>query len=168
MTPFVTWRAVAAMLAWLLVSAVAPWPGGPVHTGASEPVKPRREVPGSIGTVAPRSVDSAGWLDQLTAVVVVQRSLAGTRGEAGSYDAYVGQIVLVRSLYERGEWSGAFATMNRFMDMLEAREGGISGQAADALWDYCYVVTPPALHDVKRHRQWWEKHVEWERFFWEE
>ena len=65
----------------------------------------------------------------------VRQRLAGTRGEAGSYDACVGQFVLVRSLYERGEGSGAFAAMSRFMDMLEAREGGISGRAADELWD---------------------------------
>lgn len=64
MTPFVTCRAVAAMLAWLLASAVAPWPGGPVHTGANEPVKPRREVPGNIGTVAPGpSTRRVGWIN---------------------------------------------------------------------------------------------------------
>ncbi|GMV50822.1 MAG: hypothetical protein AMXMBFR67_23650 [Nitrospira sp.] len=58
--------------------------------------------------------------------------------------------------------------MNRFMDMLETREGGIGAKAADAIWDYCYQVTPPALHDVKRHKQWWDKTMNWEKFFWEE
>lgn len=168
MTRLVTSGTVVALFPWLLVSVLLPWAGRVADTSANGLVEQRREAAGGGGTDAPRSVDSAGWVDQLTAFVVVQQSLAGTRGEAGSYDAYVGQIVLVRSLYERGEWSGAFVTMNRFMDMLEAREGGISGRAAAALWDYCYVVTPPALHDVRRHRQWWEKHVEWDKFFWEE
>jgi hypothetical protein len=40
--------------------------------------------------------------------------------------------------------------------------------SADATWNYCYEVTPPALHDVKRHKQWWDKTVNWEKFFWEE
>lgn len=165
MTRVLTVETVGAMLLWLLVAVLLPWTERDFQASAMEQ---RREAPGRIDTDAPRPVDSARWVDQLTAFVVVQQSLAGTRGEAGSYDAYVGQIVLVRSLYERGEGSGAFAAMSRFMDMLEAREGGISGRAADALWDYCYMVTPPALHDVRRHRQWWEKHVEWDRFFWEE
>lgn len=156
---------VGAMLPWLLAAVLLPWTE---RVAEASPPEPRPDAPARVGTDASRSADWAGWVDQLTAFVVVQKSLAGIRGEAGSYDAYVGQILLVRSLYERGERSGAFVTMSRFMDMLEAREGGISGKAADALWDYCYAVTPPALHDVKRHRQWWEKHVEWDRFFWEE
>lgn len=111
---------------------------------------------------------SEGWVDQLTGFVVVQQGLAKTRGEPGSFDPYVGQIALVRSLYDRGDWKGSYMAMNRLMDMLEARENGISANAADAIWDYCYEVTPPALHDVKRHKQWWDKTVDWEKFFWEE
>ena len=41
-------------------------------------------------------------------------------------------------------------------------------KAADATWNFCYEVTPPALHDVKRHKQWWDRTVDWEKFFWEE
>ena len=62
----------------------------------------------------------------------------------------------------------AYLAMNRFMDMLEVREGGIPAKSADATWNFCYEVTPPALHDVKRHKQWWDKTVNWEKFFWEE
>ncbi len=56
--------------------------------------------------------------------------------------------------------------MNHFMDMLEARQGGISARAAEAIWDYCYQVARPALHSVKRHKMWWDKTVDWESFFW--
>lgn len=111
---------------------------------------------------------SEGWLDQLTGFVVVQEGIARTEGEPGSFDPYVGQVTLVRGLYDRRDWTGAYTAMNRLMDMLESREGGISAGAADAIWNYCYEVTPPALHDVKRHRQWWDKTVNWEQFFWEE
>lgn len=111
---------------------------------------------------------SEGWVDQLTGFVVVQKGIARAGGDPGSFDPYVGQVVLVRSLYDRGDWKGSYMAMNRFMDMLESREGGISAGAADAMWDFCYEVTPPALHDVKRHKQWWDKTVNWEKFFWEE
>ncbi|WHZ21749.1 MAG: hypothetical protein OJF47_000861 [Nitrospira sp.] len=45
------------------------------------------------------------------------------------------------------------------MDMLEAKEGGISAKTAGAIWDYWYQVTPSASHDVKRHKQRWDKTV---------
>lgn len=111
---------------------------------------------------------SEGWLDQLTGFVVVQEGIARANSEPGSFDPYVGQVTLVRGLYDRGDWNGAYMAMNRLMDMLESREGGISAGVADAIWNYCYEVTPPALHDVKRHQQWWDKTVNWEQFFWEE
>lgn len=111
---------------------------------------------------------SEGWVDQLTGFVVVQEGIARANSEPGSFDPYVGQVTLVRGLYDRGDWNGAYMAMNRLMDMLESREGGISAGVADAIWNYCYEVTPPALHDVKRHQQWWDKTVNWEQFFWEE
>ena len=109
-----------------------------------------------------------GWIDQLTGFVVVERGRADIAEEGGTYDPYWGQLNLIRNLYQHGDRQGTYAAMNRFMDMLEARENGISAHAAEAIWDYCYQVTPPAFHDVKRHRQWWDKTVDWEKFFWEE
>lgn len=109
-----------------------------------------------------------GWIDQLTGFVVVERGLAEIAGEGGTFDPYWGQLHLVRNLYGRGDRQGTYVAMNRFMDMLEARENGISSAAANAIWDFCYQVTPPALHDVKRHKQWWEKTVDRDKFFWEE
>ena len=114
------------------------------------------------------AVWSEGWLDQLTGFILVRQGTAQAKAEAGSFDPYIGQVVLVRSLYNRNDWNGSYLAMNRLMDMLESREGGISVEAADAIWDYCYEVTPPALHDVKRHKQWWDKTVDWDKFFWEE
>ncbi|HSE57099.1 MAG TPA: hypothetical protein VLA99_00185 [Nitrospiraceae bacterium] len=114
------------------------------------------------------AVWSEGWLDQLTGFILVQQGTAQAKAEPGTFDPYIGQVALVRSLYDRNEMDGSYLAMNRLMDMLENREGGISAGAADAIGDYCYQVTPPALHDVKRHKQWWDKTVEWDKFFWEE
>jgi hypothetical protein len=109
-----------------------------------------------------------GWLEQLTGFAMVHQGRAQSNGETAGFDLYLEQLGVVRRFYEAGDFEQTFAAMNRFMDMLEARTGGISSEAADAIWDYCYQVTPPSLHDVKRHRQWWDKTVDWERFFWEE
>ncbi|MDF0643967.1 MAG: hypothetical protein P0111_08040 [Nitrospira sp.] len=126
------------------------------------------DVTWRVATLVAMYSGSDGWEQQLTGFVIVQEGLASAKGEAGSFDPYVGQILLVRSLYDRGDWRGTYAAMNRFMDLLEVREGGIPAKAADATWEFCYEVTPPALHDVKRHKQWWDKTVDWEKFFWEE
>lgn len=107
-----------------------------------------------------------GWLEQLTGFVVVQQGTALVNGESAMFDLYLDQLNLVRRSHENGDRERTYMAMNRFMDMLEARAGGISAKAADAIWDYCYQVTPPALHDVKRHRQWWDKTVDWDEFFW--
>lgn len=110
--------------------------------------------------------NAEGWIDQLAGFVVNERSRASLVGEAERFDPYWGQLYLVRNLYERGDHHGTYVAMNHFMDMLEARANGISAQAADAIWDYCYQVTPPAFHDAQRHKQWWDKTVDWEDFFW--
>jgi hypothetical protein len=96
------------------------------------------------------------WLDQLTGFMLLQKSLAqwGTSPPYepwGNFDLYLGQLALVRHLYRAGDHRGTYVAMNRLMDMLEAREGGISDETAEAIWDYCYRVTPAAYHDVSRH-----------------
>lgn len=121
-------------------------------------------VSGESGSVPPQN----GWLEQLTGFVVVQQGTVLVKGESARLDVYLDQLNLVRRSYEDRDQERTYAAMNRFMDMLETREGGISANAADAIWDYCYQVTPPALHDVKRHKQWWDKKVDWEEFFWGE
>lgn len=109
-----------------------------------------------------------GWLEQLTGFVLVQQGAALVNGEAAIFDLYLDQLTLVRRAYWSGDRATTYAAMNHFMDMLEAREGALSATVAEAIWEYCYQVTPPALHDVKRHKQWWDKKVDWDEFFWGE
>ncbi len=160
-------KAIVLLLSVLIVSLI-PWTALARYIGSEGRGDRHRDITWRVKILEAMYSESEGWEEQLTGFVIVQKGMASVRGEQGSFDPYVGQILLVRSLYSRGDWKGTYSAMNRFMDMLEAREGGISARAADAIWDYCYEVTPPALHDVKRHKEWWDKHVDWEKFFWEE
>lgn len=119
-------------------------------------------VSGECGSVSPQN----GWLDELTGFVVAQQGAALVNQDSSMFEIYLDQLNVVRRAYENGDQERTYAAMNRFMDMLESRDGGISAKAADAIWDHCYQVTPPAFHDVKRHKQWWDKTVNWDEFFW--
>lgn len=121
-------------------------------------------VNGELGAVPQRT----GWLEQLTGFVMGQQGAALVNGETAMFDLYLDQLALVRRAHENGDRERTYAAMNRFMDLLEGRAGGVSASAADAIWDYCYEVTPLAWHDAKRHKQWWDKTVDWDKFFWEE
>ncbi len=109
-----------------------------------------------------------GWIDQLTGFVVAQQGIAQAKGEGGTFEPYLDQLTLMRIVVGMGDQKTTYTAMNHFMDMLEARQGGISARAAEAIWDYSYQLTRPALHDVKRHKRWWDKTVDWDSFFWVE
>lgn len=81
------------------------------------------------------AVWSEGWLDQLTGFILLQQGTAQAKAEPGTFDPYIGQVALVRSLYGRNDVDRSYLAMNRPMDMLEQRDGGISPEAADAIWD---------------------------------
>mgnify|MGYP000432130191 CR=1 FL=1 len=89
------------------------------------------------------------WLDTMVQAVLAEQVQDGS--EEGALSPYVAQLATVRTHLLNGESEAVYRTMNRFMDMLQAREGGISAEAADRLFDYCYVVTPARYHDVSRH-----------------
>lgn len=95
------------------------------------------------------------WVDLLRTFVLKEKAVEEA---AGAFEPYLGQLELVRYLVRSGDRLGAYTAMNRFMDMLEAREGGISDEAAEAIWDYCYQVTPANYHDVSRHQR-----ADWKR-----
>jgi len=88
-----------------------------------------------------------GWLDRLTTFVTFEQMHDGN----GDFAPYYEQLSRVRAALRAGDHPRVFAAMNRLMDMLEAREGGIAPQAAEAIWNYCEQVTPAAYHDISRH-----------------
>lgn len=168
MKQVITSRKAIVLLLCVLCVALIPWAAIARYSGSEGWVDRHSDVTWRVNTLVAMYTGSEGWEQQLTGFVIVQGGIASAKSEPGSFDPYVGQILLVRSRYDRGDWKGTYLTMNRFMDMLENRDGGISAKAANATWDFCYEITPPALHDVKRHKQWWDKTVNWEKFFWEE
>ena len=89
------------------------------------------------------------WLDAMMQAVLVEQTKDGA--ETSLLSPYVAQLAMVRAHLLNGENEAVYRAMNRFMEMLQARESGISGEAADRLFDYCYVVTPARYHDVSRH-----------------
>jgi hypothetical protein len=91
--------------------------------------------------------DAATWIDDITAAVMFEK---GANPEA-NFEPYLGQMQVVRAIYNSGDHHAIHASMNRLMDMLEAREGGIPAKAADELYNYCNLVTPAGFHDVSRH-----------------
>ncbi len=107
-----------------------------------------------------------GWIDLLTGFVVTQQEIAQANGEGGTFDPYFDQLLLMQIVVGMDDQKSIYIAMNHYMDMLEARQGGISARAAEAIWDYSYQVTRPALHNTKRHKMWWDKTVDWDSFFW--
>ncbi|MCS6316938.1 MAG: hypothetical protein H8K05_03995 [Nitrospira sp.] len=111
-------------------------------------------LPASVIVVAPGGPGAtrAGeydWLDAMVQAVIVEQTKEGAAGSV--FAPYVSQLALVRTHLINGESEAVYRAMNRFMEMLQAREEGISDEAADRLFDYCYVVTPARYHDVSRH-----------------
>jgi hypothetical protein len=87
------------------------------------------------------------WIDKLHGYLLIQK---GTERE-GNFDLYIEQLGVMRGalraeVSQRGELRATYAAMSRFMDMLKAREGNISPEAAKAIWNFCYQVAPIALH----------------------
>ena len=89
------------------------------------------------------------WLDAMVQAVLVEQAKKGTSGTL--FAPYLGQLTMVRGHLISGESEAVYRAMNRFMEMLQTREQGISAEAADRLFDYCYLVTPAQYHDVSRH-----------------
>lgn len=109
------------------------------------------------GTTGPAEDE---WLEALSRAVRVEQTNEGPFW--GTYAPYMAQLNVVRAALERQDEPATYAAMNRFMDMLEDRENGISPDRADRLFDYCYMVTPARFHDVSRHLRKFREHQFWE------
>ncbi len=95
----------------------------------------------------PARADSGTWIDDLTSAIAYYKGAYPDR----NFDPYIGQMTVVEAVFRGGDTHATHAAMNRLMDMLEAREGGIPAKAADELYNYCNLVVPVAFHDAHRH-----------------
>ena len=94
--------------------------------------------------------EEGDWIQALTNAVLIERRGGG--GHPGvRWEPYVGQLIVVRTHFERGDAGATYKAMNQLMDMLENRENEVPAATADWLFDFCYLVTPAKYHDVSRH-----------------
>ncbi len=94
---------------------------------------------------------SSAWAEELLGQVVTYQTMAEKNLIPGSFQAYVDQTSKVRELHRAGNRRATYDGVNQLMVMLEARVGGIDEHSADALWDFCYRVTPDEFHARDRH-----------------
>ncbi len=81
------------------------------------------------------------WIDKIALDVMEQRSMAKT----GSFDPYFRQLGVVTEAAVKGAYDGKRKGMNRFLEMLEKKEGGISTEAAHHIFATVVKVVPYAV-----------------------
>ena len=97
------------------------------------------------------SQKSSAWSEELLGQVVTYQTLAEKGVIPGDFDPFLKQLSKVREDHRAGDRQATYEGVNTFMVMLEARVGGIDAHSADALWDFCYKVTPDEFHARDRH-----------------
>jgi hypothetical protein len=78
------------------------------------------------------------WIDKITLEVTVQKALT----KEGNFDLYFKQLELLSEAAAKGDFVAKRKGMNRFLEMLETREGGISQDAAHRIFATVFKVTP--------------------------
>lgn len=81
------------------------------------------------------------WIDKIALDVMEQKNLTQT----GNFDPYFKQLELVTEAAVKGTYEGKRKGMNRFLEMLETKEGGISDQAAHHIFATVVKVVPYAV-----------------------
>ncbi len=108
-----------------------------------------------VGTAEPvlwgTTQKSTTWAEELLGQVVTYQTLTEKGIIPGNFQPYLEQMAKVRELHRTGNRRATYDGVNQFMVMLEARVGGIDAHSADAIWDFCYRVTPDEFHARDRH-----------------
>ncbi len=127
-----------------LASAVTCGMVSPVQAGSNGVVAAERV----IWNTSPKST---AWVEELIGQVVTYQTLAEKRLIPGNFQPYLNHLIKVRSSYRAGDRNATYDGVNQFMAMLEARVGEVDAHSADALWEFCYRVTPDEYHARDRH-----------------
>ena len=84
---------------------------------------------------------SPPWIDKITLVVMEQKNLSKT----GNFDPYFKQLDVVSEAAVKETYEGKRKGMNRFLEMLETKEGGISPEAAHRIFAAVVKSVPYAV-----------------------
>lgn len=107
---------------------------------------------------APGRLASGNWIDKITEYVLMQQALS----KEGDYQLYFSELQTAKDARQRGDWAGQYEAMNRLIDRLDTRTGGISDKAARAIREYVYLVEPAGYHDLARDRKIHPEVQKWE------
>ncbi|HMU54433.1 MAG TPA: hypothetical protein PKA61_05485 [Nitrospira sp.] len=94
---------------------------------------------------------STTWVEELIGQVLTYQTLAEKQVIEGNFQPYLDQMIKVRNNYRTGDRRATYDGVNQFMTMLEVRVGGVDAHSAEALWNFCYRVTPDEYHARDRH-----------------
>ncbi len=78
------------------------------------------------------------WIDKIALMVMEQKNLS----TSGDFAPYFKQLETVSEAAVKGEYNGKRKGMNRFLEMLETREGGISADAAHKIFATVVKAVP--------------------------
>lgn len=81
------------------------------------------------------------WIDKIALVVMEEKNLS----KSGNFAPYFKQLETVSEAAVKGEYNGKRKGMNRFLEMLETKEGGISADAAHKIFAAVVKSVPYAV-----------------------
>ncbi|ULA70066.1 MAG: hypothetical protein LZF62_480265 [Nitrospira sp.] len=84
---------------------------------------------------------SPPWIDKIALQIMEQKNLA----KEGNFDPYFRQLEVVSEAAVKGTYDGKRKGMNRFLEMLETKEGGISAEAAHKIFAAVVKSVPYAV-----------------------
>ncbi len=87
------------------------------------------------------ALDGPPWIDKIALEVMVQKNL----DSKGNFDSYFKQLDVVSEAAVKETFNGKRKGMNRFLEMLETKEGGISTVAAHHIFATVVKVVPYAV-----------------------
>ena len=81
------------------------------------------------------------WIDKIAMELMVLKNMA----KGGNFDPYFKQLEVVSEAAAKGHFGDKRKGMNRFLEMLEKKEGGITEEAAHKIFATVVKVTPYAV-----------------------
>lgn len=97
------------------------------------------------------------WLNEITAEILDANYDGGP--DTGKMEPYLKQVSRIRKAVLIGQPAEAYEGMNHLMDMLVARENGVSPARAEKIFDLCYAVTPVRFINIKQYQQRYKKDI---------